>query len=234
MLSIVLHKRNKMRLEQKHISILEAIKENNNKLWFTDNKPQIDEVFGEVKLFFKKVYNEMQQLDDVDLFHVHRLYRDVRFSKDKTPYKTYFGLHIGRKKPMLRGGYYLSLEPGNTFVGGGFWEPNKDDLLRIRKEIELDDSELRAIITDNKFVEVFGELKGEELKTAPKGFDKEHPAIDLLRKKQYLVMRSFTDKEVLLPNFEKEVIDTFSTMRPFFDYMSDVLTTDINGVSLYE
>ncbi|MEC4113075.1 DUF2461 domain-containing protein [Myroides pelagicus] len=221
-------------LEKNHIDFLVALGENNNKPWFVEHKPEFDKIFTEVKTFFKEVHDEMSLVDGIDLFHVHRIYRDVRFSKNKTPYKTYFGLHLGRTKPMLRGGYYLSVEPGNTFVGGGFWEPNKEDLLRIRKEIEADDSELREIIADAEFQKYFGELKGEELKTAPKGFDKEHPAIDLLRKKQYLVMRSFTDKEVLASNFKEEVVKTFMAMRPLFDYMSDVLTTDVNGVCLYE
>lgn len=221
-------------LKQEHFTLLEEIAKNNNKPWFTENKPRIDADFTEVKGFFKSVFDEMAAVDEVELFHVHRLYRDVRFSKDKTPYKTYFGLHIGRKKPLLRGGYYLNVEPGKSFVGGGFWEPNKDDLLRIRKEIALDDSELREIITNPVFVQAFGGLVGEELKTAPKGFDKEHPAIDLLRKKQFLVMRSFTDEEMIQPGFIKEVIQTFEAMKPFFDYMSEVLTTDVNGVSLYE
>lgn len=221
-------------VKKEHLTLLEAIAENNNKPWFTEHKPQIDAVFTEVKGFFKAVFDQMAAVDEVELFHVHRLYRDVRFSKDKTPYKTYFGLHIGRKKPLLRGGYYLNIEPGKSFVGGGFWEPNKEDLLRIRKEIALDDSELRQIIHDPTFVQLFGGLMGEELKTAPKGFDKEHPAIDLLRKKQFLVMRSFTDEELVQPNFINEVIQTFEGMKPFFDYMSEVLTTDVNGVSLYE
>ncbi len=221
-------------LKKEHIALLEALAKNNNKPWFTDNKPQIDVVFAEVKAFFKRVYDQMAVVDEVELFHVHRLYRDVRFSKDKTPYKTYFGLHIGRKKPLLRGGYYLNIEPGKSFVGGGFWEPNKDDLLRIRKEIALDDSEMRELINDSRFIQTFGGLVGEELKTAPKGFDKEHPAIDLLRKKQFLVMRSFTDEEILQPKFIAEILETFEAMKPFFDYMSEVLTTDVNGVSLYE
>ncbi|MEK6483828.1 DUF2461 domain-containing protein [Myroides odoratimimus] len=215
------------------MDFLITLSQNNNKPWFTENKPTFDKVFAEVKAYFKMIYDEMQQHDSIDVFHVHRIYRDVRFSKDKTPYKDYFGLHLGRTKPMLRGGYYVNIEPGRSFVGGGFWEPNKEDLLRIRKEIEIDASELRDIIAEEQFQKYFGELQGEELKTAPKGFDKEHPAIDLLRKKQYLVMRSFTDKEVLAPNFKEEVIKTFLAMRPLFDYMSDVLTTDVNGESLY-
>lgn len=212
---------------------LKELDNNNNKEWFVANKETFDVTLKEVKAFFKDIYDQMGKKDSIEKFHVHRIYRDVRFSKDKTPYKTYFGLHLGRKKPHLRGGYYVSIEPDRSFVGGGFWEPNKEDLNRIRKEIELDDSEFRNLLSDPKFVNTFGELKGEELKTAPRGFDKEHHAIDLLRKKQFLVMRSFTDKEVLDPDFPKEVIAIFEAMRPLFDYMSLVLTTDANGESLF-
>lgn len=212
---------------------LKELSRNNNKPWFVEHKEQFDRVFGDTKSFFKDIYEEMQTQDHLERFHVHRIYRDVRFSKDKTPYKEYFGLHLGRSKPLFRGGYYLNIEPGKSFVGGGFWEPDKNDLLRIRKDIEQDDSEFRSLIQEPKFIAHFGGLSGEELKTAPKGFDKEHPAIDLLRKKQFLVMRSFTDQQVLSEQFKTEVIDTFKTMRPWFDYMSEVLTTDANGVSLY-
>ena len=222
------------KLKKEYLDFLVELSENNNKPWFADNKPRFDKLFAEVKVYFKAVFDEMQQYDSIDLFHVHRIYRDVRFAKDKTPYKNYFGLHLGRTKPLLRGGYYLNIEPGKCFVGGGFWEPNKDDLWRIRKEIEADASELRAIIADATFQKYFGDLVGEELKTAPRGFDKEDQAIDLLRKKQFLVMRHFTDQEVLQPNFQEEIIKTFVAMRPFFDYMSDVLTTDVNGVSLFD
>ena len=128
----------------------------------------------------------------------------------------------------------LHIEDGGSFVGGGFWEPNNEDLQRVRKELELDASELRAIINDATFKQFFKNgLEGEELKTAPKGFDKTHPDIDLIRKKQFLIGRNFSNKEVLASNFKDEVVKTFAAMRPFFDYMSDVLTTDLNGESLY-
>jgi uncharacterized protein (TIGR02453 family) len=126
------------------------------------------------------------------------------------------------------------LEPGASFVEGGFWEPNAGDLMRIRKEFEHDDTEIRSILNDKVFVSYFNKLEGEELKTAPKGFDKAHPAIDVIRKKQFLITRKFTDKEVVHKNFEKEVLATFAAMRPFLDYMSEVLTTNINGESLLE
>lgn len=212
---------------------LSELDNNNNREWFIANKETFDATFKEVKGFFKDIHDQMIKKDSIERFHVHRIYRDVRFSKDKTPYKTYFGLHLGRKKPHLRGGYYVSIEPGRSFVGGGFWEPNKEDLHRIRKEIELDDSELRDLIAAPDFVKMFGELKGEELKTAPRGFDKEHPAIDLLRKKQFLLMRPFTDEEVLNRSFSDDVMASFEAMRPLFDYMSLVLTTDANGEPLF-
>jgi uncharacterized protein (TIGR02453 family) len=129
---------------------------------------------------------------------------------------------------------YLHIEDNASFVGGGFWEPNAPDLFRIRKEIEVDASELRAIISEENFQKYFKTLQGEELKTAPKGFDKTHPAIDLLRKKQFLLTRRFSNDEVLSANFKDEVIASFKAMRPFFDYMSDVLNTDLNGASLLE
>lgn len=215
------------------LEFLKDLDHNNNREWFMANKETFDATFKEVKRFFKDIHDQMAKKDSIEKFHVHRIYRDVRFSKDKRLYKTYFGLHLGRKKPNLRGGYYVSIEPSRSFVGGGFWEPNKEDLYRIRKEIELDDSEFRSLLSAPKFVNMFGELKGEELKTVPRGFDKEHPAIDLLRKKQFLVMRPFTDKEVLNPAFTDEVMACFEAMRPLFDYMSLVLTTNVNGEPLF-
>jgi uncharacterized protein (TIGR02453 family) len=162
--------------------------------------------------------------------HIFRIYKDVRFSKDKSPYKSNFGAGYSRTKPLLRGGYYLQIEPNNSFVGGGFWSPNSEDLFRIRKEFEADTSEFEKITSNNTFVKYFGELKGEAgVKTAPKGFDKNHPAIDLIKKKQFVVKRQFSNEEVISVDFQQDVIATFLAMRPFFDYMSEVLTTDLNG-----
>lgn len=212
---------------------LELLTKNNNRDWFTDNKKRFETENNLVKAFFTEVYSELEKIDSLEKMQVFRIYRDVRFSKNKLPYKNHFSVGFSRTKPMLRGGMYLHIENNASFVGGRFWEPNNEDLLRIRKEIELDASELREIIADNTFKKFFDTLEGEELKTAPKNFDKTHPDIDLIRKKQYLLTRKFTNKEVLSPNFKEEVIATFAAMRPFFNYMSDVLTTDLNGESIY-
>lgn len=215
------------------LEFLTKLRNNNNREWFADNKTEFQQLEKEFKSFTMEIVTDLSKTDSIDKIQMFRIYRDVRFSKDKSPYKTNFGVALGRTKPMLRGGYYLHIEPDGSFVGGGFWEPNAEDLNRIRKEFEMDDSEIRAIISDENFVKTFGKLEGEELKTAPKGFDKEHPAIDLIRKKQYLISRKFTDKEVTDKNFKAEVVNTFLAMRPFFDYMSEVLGTNLNGESIY-
>ena len=218
---------------KKAFEFLNQLKENNNREWFSKHKSEYDSVVKENKTLFNQIYNELQEYDQLKGIHIFRIYRDVRFSKDQTPYKTNFGVGYSRSKPMLRGGYYIQLEPGNSFVGGGFWGPEAKDLLRIRKEFEISTTEIEKIISDKTFVKYFGELQGDSIKTAPRGFEKNHPAIDLIRKKQFVVMRKFTDKEVFSDSFQKEALQTLLAMRPFFDYMSEVLTTDLNGEPLY-
>ena len=218
---------------EKTFEFLKQLEKNNNREWFAQHKAEYDSVVKENKTFFNKIYTELQEHDNLKAIHIFRIYRDVRFSKDKTPYKTNFGVGYSRSKPMLRGGYYIQLEPGNSFAGGGFWGPDAKDLLRIRKEVEINTAEIEKITSDNTFVKYFEEIKGDAVKTAPRGFDKDHPAIDLIRKKQYIVMRKFTDKEVLSDSFQREIILTLLAMRPFFDYMSEVLTTDLNGEPLF-
>jgi uncharacterized protein (TIGR02453 family) len=220
-------------LTKSTFEFLDLLAKNNNRDWFTENKKRFETENNLAKAFFTEVYIDLEKIDSLDKMQVYRIYRDVRFSKDKLPYKNHFSVGFSRTKPMLRGGMYLHIENEASFVGGGFWAPNNEDLLRIRKEIELDASDLREIISNTTFKNMFGTLEGEELKTAPKNFDKAHPDIDLIRKKQYLLTRKFTNKEVMSPNFKEEVIATFAAMRPFFNYMSDVLTTDLNGESLY-
>jgi uncharacterized protein (TIGR02453 family) len=214
-------------------TFFDALSNNNNREWFTEHKPE----FKAIELDIKVAYNHLGELmnahDNIDKTKIFRIYRDVRFSKNKTPYKTHFGGSFSRRKPDLRGGYYLHLQPNNeSFIATGFWEPNKDDLLRIRKEFEMDDEEIRNIINNKSFKTVWGEMIGRELKTAPRSFDKENSAIDLIRKKQFIFQKRYTDKQVLSDNFLTEVNSAFKAIRPYFDYMSSVLTTNLNGESL--
>ena len=209
------------------------LEKNNNRDWFNDNKKSFKVIESKAKKLYNDVFNELKKHDDVDKLKLFRIYRDVRFSLDKTPYKTHFGGSFHRRKPNLRGGYYLHIAPNNqSFIAVGFWEPNKDDLFRIRKEFEMDDSIIRELISNKSFKTIWGEFVGEELKTAPKGFDKEHKAIDLIRKKQYIFTRKYTDKQILSETFLNDVSNSFIAIRPYFNYMSDVLTTNLNGESL--
>ncbi len=219
---------------KKAFEFLTQIKENNNREWFAVHKASYQAIMEENKAFFTQIYTDLGKHDGLAGMHLFRIYKDVRFAKDKSPYKTNLGVGYSRTKPLLRGGYYIHLEPNNSFVGGGFWGPNPADLLRMRKEFEMDHTEIEQITHHPTFVKYFGTLEGEDaVKTAPKGFDKNHPAIDLIKKKQFVVRRPFTDKQVLSGRFQQEVLLTFLAMRPFFDYMSDILTTDLNGKSLF-
>lgn len=224
-----------MQIEKFTLQYLTDLKENNNREWYHENKKKFQVAQSNAKDFYQAIRNSLEKKDDIDKFKLFRIYRDVRFSKDKTPYNPHFAGSFSRSSKKLRGGYYLRIRPGESFLAGGFWEPNKEDLYRIRKELEYSDSEIRKILNNQPFKTIFGgKLEGNELKTAPRSFDKEHPAIDLIRKKAFVAVKNFTDKEVLSTNFLKEVNDSFLALRPFFDYMSDVLTTNLNGESLIE
>lgn len=213
---------------------LQKLKKNNHRDWFNENKPIYQKELELVEQFAEALLRELSMHDEIETPSgkkcLHRIYRDIRFSSDKTPYKTNWSGNFKRATKYRRGGYYFHLEPGNSYLAGGFWAPNPHDIKRIRDEIAFDAGPLRKILKSKTFVSTFGDLQGEQLKTAPKGFEAGHEAIDLLRYKQFLLIRRFTDEEVLSEGFLKEAATTFRNMRPFFDYMSEVLTTDTNGL----
>ena len=222
-----------MQFEKSTLQFLTDLQQNNNRDWFADHKPRFVAIQNDVKKLFLEMQVNLEKHDEIEKMKIYRIYRDVRFSKDKTPYNPRLAVSFSRLGKQLRGGYFLQIKPGETMIGGGFWQPEKEDLLRIRKEIELDASEFREVLNDKKFEKYFGnEFHGDELKSAPRGFDKEHPDVDLLRKKGYIAVRNFTDKQVLAPNFLEEIDNTFKAMRPFFNLFSDILTTNLNGESL--
>ena len=223
-----------MGIEASTLKFLKDLGKNNNREWFQAHKDQYEHTLLDVKGMAEEVKKMLGKKDVIEEAKVFRIYRDVRFAKDKAPYKTNMGVHFTRATKQRRGGYYLHIEPGKSFAGGGFWAPSPDDLKRIRDEFAFDAKPIRKITAAKTFVKYFGALGGDELKTAPSGYDKNHPAIDLIRKKQYVVMRKFTDKEVADKNFTKEVVLTFEAMRPYFDYMSEVLSTDLNGQLISE
>tara|TARA_B100000767_G_C19768609_1_gene538821 strand:+ start:2322 stop:2999 length:678 start_codon:yes stop_codon:yes gene_type:complete len=215
-------------------SFFKKLEKNNNRVWFDENKSHFKEIESQVKFFGENLRQKLELSEQVDKVKLFRIYRDVRFSDDKTPYKSHFGISFHREKPRYRGGYYIHLKPNDSFIAVGFWNPNKEDLLRIRKELELDPLEFRELMDKTDFKNTWGLLQGDEVKTAPRGFSKEDQNIDLIRKKMFLFSKKYSNKEVLELNFVDQVAKDFIAVRPFLDYMSSVLTTDLNGVSLFD
>ena len=214
------------------IVFLKELKLNNNRDWFNKNKQRFNSIQSGVKEFANEVNESLKKSDDIEKLKIFRIYRDLRFSKDKTPYKKNIGMAFHRAKPELRGGYYLEISADESFAAVGFWNPNKDDLLRIRKEIEADGNEFKSIISQKKIKEIWGEIKGEEVKTSPKGFNKDHQHIDLIKKKQFIFIKKLKEEDILDEIFQKKLVSYFISIRPFFDYMSEILTTNLDGESI--
>jgi len=223
-----------MQIENSTFQFLKDLQKNNNRDWFADHKPIYTKAQKNAKQVFAEIHKKLQVHDQIEKSKMMRIYRDVRFSNDKTPYKPHFANSYSRLGKELRGGYFLRIRPGESFLAGGFWEPNKEDLFRIRKEIEQDASEIREILKDKNYIKHFGGKfeSFSELKTAPRGFEKDHPDVDLLRKKGFIATKSFTDKEVLSEDFIDKVDESFKALRPFFNLFSDILTTNLNGESI--
>jgi len=221
------------KIEKQTFQFLKALRRNNNREWFQANKAAYETAQQNMISFADDLLGLMKEHDKIETVSgkksLHRIFRDVRFSLDKTPYKNNFSGSFRRATKYLRGSYYFHIEPGNTFIGGGFWGPNKEDLKLIRDHIAQDHTPLKKIINSASFKNTFGELQGETLKTAPQGFEKDHPAIELLRYKSFLVVHHFSDDEVISDKFHIKMNDQFKKMRGFLDCMTDMLITDLNG-----
>lgn len=221
-------------IQQSSIGFLTQLANNNNREWFNANKHLYLNAHNNIIAFADALLEEMNIHDTIETpsgkDSVFRIYKDVRFSKDKTPYNTHFSGSFKRATKKLRGGYYFNITPGSSFIAGGFWGPNTDDMRRIRQDIDYNYTDWNKMLANKAIVNTFGSLAGEQLTSAPRGYAKDHPAITLLRYKQFILRHPFTDEEVLNPGFVKQVSNTFKKMRPFLNFMSDVLTTDANGV----
>lgn len=219
----------------KFLSDLEA---NNNRDWFNANKLRYQNEQFSVISFVDALLERMKQVDQITnesgKKSLMRIYRDVRFSNDKRPYDARFAGSFARLKPQLRGGYFFRFKPGETVVGGGFYQPNSADLKLIREQIVQDSGPLRSVLQSKGFKTTFGQLLGEQVKTAPKGYEKEHSEIDLLRYKSMYAFKSFKDEQVYSEGFLDEAMAVFLAIRPFFDVMTEYLTTDLNGISLID
>lgn len=211
---------------------LKDLKENNNRDWMQDHKKVYLANESVLKLFYAEVEKGLNTFDEISKRKIFRINRDIRFSKDKTPYNVHRSVSFARAGAHRRGGYYLRLESGNSYMAGGFFSPEPKDLLRIRKEFEMDPSEIRDVLNNNNFKTAFDGFNTENaVKTVPKGFDKNDDNIDLIKLKSFFVRHRFSDAEVFAADFIEKLFYHYNLLIPFFDYMSLVLTTDLNGES---
>jgi uncharacterized protein (TIGR02453 family) len=215
------------------MQFLEALAANNRREWFNEHKETYLQAQQNMQSFVEELMAAMNQhdvLEDVSAKKcLYRIYNDVRFSKDKSPYNPHFAFGFRRATKLRRGGYYVNVQPNNTFLACGFFAPNPEDLKRIRLDIDQNYDQWHTLLSLPEIKTNFGMLEGSKVLSAPRGFNIDHPAIDLLRYKQLIFKHKFDDNEVTQPNFGQEVNRILKAVRPFFDRMSEILTTDLNG-----
>jgi uncharacterized protein (TIGR02453 family) len=213
------------------LDFLKKLSRNNNREWFEKNKSRYLEIKDDFELFVTDVLQEMTRFDE-SLVGLNpkkltfRIYRDIRFSKDKTPYKTNVSAGISPGgKGMGVPGYYFQVEPGNkSMVAVGMYQPSPENLAKIRQEIDYNGDQLVKTLGEKKFKKIFGALWNEDkLKTMPKGYAAEHPHSELLKLKSFMVLRSFTDSEVNAKRFKKDLLDAMETGKSLNDFLTDGL-----------
>ncbi|QCR23130.1 DUF2461 domain-containing protein [Pontibacter sp. SGAir0037] len=213
-------------IDKNTLAFLADLSQNNTREWFQENKNRYDAARKNYIQFLDELLKQMQAFEPIaygqqgkDL--VFRIYRDVRFSSDKRPYKDHFGAYIaegGRKS--INPGYYLHLAGNNnSFVAGGLWMPPAEQLKAVRQEIDYSLDEFRNIIEAPAFKDRFGSISGDQLKTTPKGYDKDNPAIEYLRFKSWNAIMPVSDKVVLSSNFLAVVLEAMQELKPFNDFL---------------
>lgn len=211
------------------VDFITDLRQNNNREWFEDNRDRYEDARADFISFIGVWLMEIEKFDDsvtgMDPRRcMFRIYRDSRFSNNKTPFKTNLGARIlpgGSKALHLRTGYYLNVEPGACRVSGGAFRPEPDWLNAIRDRLVRDSSKMRKILNARSFKANFGTLGGEAVKTAPRGYAKDHPDIDLIRYKSLLARHPLDDGRLTRPGFLKHIARVCRAMKPLKDYLDD-------------
>jgi uncharacterized protein (TIGR02453 family) len=215
-------------IKKSTLDFLRSLKVNNNRDWFISNKSAYTDAKENFESLVQQIINKLIYFEPIlkglEVKNcVYRINRDIRFSNDKTPYKSHFGAFIvrgGKKNGDKFSGYYVHVEPGKSMVAGGAYMPPTPWLSAIREKIDEEPGKLNRIINSKDFIKIFREIAGEKLKKAPKGYPSDHPDIELLKLKSYLVMHEVSDKEVLSDTFIDHVIDVCKVMKPFNDFLN--------------
>lgn len=212
------------------IKFLKELAKRNNRDWFEKNKAKYLQAKQNFEDFLEALHNELLKFDD-QLAGLNprklgfRIYRDVRFSKDKRPYKVNMGAGFSPGGKMIQEpGYYIHIEPGKSFVAAGLYMPDSTNLAKIRQEIDFNPKNLLKILNDRKFKKYFDGLDDfDRVKTAPKGYPKDHPQIELLKNKSYISSHNFSDSEVKHKNFAKHVADVCRAIKPLNDFLKEAI-----------
>lgn len=216
-------------IKKSTLDFLTSIKSNNNRDWFLANKSLYLNAKENFDTFTQELINKLIEFEPIlkglDVKNcVYRFNRDIRFSNDKSPYKSHLGAFIvrgGKKNGDKFAGYYFHIEPGKSIMAGGAYMPPAPWLSAIREKISENPDEFVKIIKAKNFIKYFGELTGDKLKSMPKGYPKDHPQNDLLKFKSYLVVNEVTNKMVLSNDFFDHVINVFKAMKPLNDYLNE-------------
>lgn len=212
------------------IAFLKALKKNNNKPWFDAHREKYIAAKYNLEEFVALLLQKMVSIDE-DMKELtaknctFRINRDIRFSKNKTPYKINLSASFNRGgKKSIYGGYYFHLQPGgNSFVGGGLWMPEPENLKKLRQEIDYCFPEFKKIIGAAPFKKHYGGLEKDDsqmLVNVPKGYDKENPAAEYLRMKSYIATKNLSDEEILSPKLADEVIQSFKALMPLVKFIN--------------
>ena len=213
------------------IDFLSQLKLNNNREWFQDNKKWYDDAKKEVENFVSGMITTISAIDPAVQTPpvkdcMFRIFRDVRFGADKSPYKTNFGAfiaHGGRKSNYP--GYYFHFEPGESMLAGGVYQPQPDTLKLLRNEVYFHSAELKEIIGNPSFRKYFGHLGDfDKMKKAPKDFPADFPDIDLLKYRSYIVSLQIPDKIVISDNYQKQVLEMLQELQPFMAFLNRAIS----------
>ena len=213
--------------QQSTLKFLEKLAKNNNKAWFDEHRDEYAQAKEDFEEVVTSLINEMTVLEPMmrdqkpkDI--VFRIFRDVRFSKDKTPYKAHFGAYFSKGGRKYEGaGYYLHLEPGGkSFAGGGLWLPEPKLLKAVRQEIDYNYPEFKNILGEKSFKKLYKNLSGEQLKTLPQGYSADNPAIEFLKMKSFTAGHNFDDKQITSSNFIKKCMEAFTALQPLVDFLN--------------
>lgn len=216
-------------IKKSTLEFLNKIKFNNNREWFIENRELYLEAKDNYESFVQEILNNIIDFEPImkglEVKNcVYRINRDIRFSNDKSPYKSHFGAFMvrgGKKNGDKMAGYYFHIEPGNSILAGGAYMPVAPWLSAIREKIDDEPEPLIRIINNKDFIKYFGKLEGEKLKKAPKGYPNDHANIELLKLKSYLVVNEVKDEFVLNDNFFEHVMSVFKAMKPLNDFLNE-------------